>query len=199
MDEAILRAFETVPREKFAMPGQEGISYCDEDLPLGGGRCLMEPLTHARLIQAVRPKREDVALDIGGATGYSAAILSQLVTTVVAVECNPEFYKRAENLWRQQEVCNVAGFEGPLDRGCPEHAPYSLIFLNGAVATLPDDLLSQLSLGGRLVAVICRPGSRVGQATLIERISQDDFSSRPLFDASVAYLPGFEPRQEFVF
>lgn len=199
IDPAILEAYKTVPRERFVFPGQEGIAYCDEDLPLGGGRYLMEPLVHARMVQAAKPRPDDVVLDIATATGYSAAIFSSLVTTVVATESNPDFLKRAESVWRDLTLCNIAGFEGAPDKGAPDHAPYSLVFLGGAVAFVPERVLEQVAVGGRLVTVITEEGCSVGKATLIERLGQDQFSTRVLFDAATPYLPGLEPRKQFVF
>lgn len=199
VDEAILNAYRTVPRERFVLPGQEGIAYCDEDLPLGGGRFLMEPLVHARMVQAVKPRPDDVVLDIGTGTGYSAAIFSSLVTTVVATESHAALLKQAEKTWADLSCCNIAAFEGAADRGAPDHAPYSLVFLGGATAFIPERVLDQVAVGGRLIAVLTEEGSNVGKATLVERTSADHFSSRTLFDAATPYLPGLEPRKQFVF
>src|SRR5690606_998429 len=142
-------------------------------------------------IQAAAPKPTDVVLDIGGATGYSAAIFSGLVTTVIALEDTQTFLDIAEPIWREMELCNIAGMKGTLTEGAPEHAPYDLIFINGAVSSLPQNLMRQLSDGGRMVVVVRRAGEKVGKATLIQRITKDSFSSRILFDAAIPYLPGF--------
>lgn len=195
----ILNAYRTVPRERFVLPGQEGIAYCDEDLPLGGGRYLMEPVVHARMVQAVAPRADDVVLDIGTAAGYSAAIFSSLVTTVVATESNAGLLKHAEARWAELALCNIAGFEAAADKGAPDHAPYSLVFFGGSVAFIPERVLDQVAVGGRLIAVVCDGGSSVGKATLVERLDEDQFSSRILFDAATPYLPGLEPRKKFSF
>lgn len=198
-DEAILEAYRSTPRERFVLPGQEGIAYCDEDLPLGQGRYLMEPLVHARLVSAARPRKDDVVLDIGAATGYSAAIFSTLVSTVIATESAPGLLSRAEETWSSLGLCNIAGFSDTCGRGRVEHAPYNLIFLGGAVSFVPDEILQQIAVGGRLIAVIAEHDARVGKATLIERTTAEHFSSRCLFDAATPYLPGLEPRRQFVF
>jgi protein-L-isoaspartate(D-aspartate) O-methyltransferase len=199
VDPVILDAYRTIPRERFVFPGQEGIAYCDEDLPLGAGRFLMEPSVHARLVQAAAPRPDDVVLDIGAATGYSAAIFSSLVTTVIATEGNPELLRYAEAAWAELSLCNIAGFEGAADKGAPEHGPYSLVFLGGAVAFIPERVLDQVAVGGRLITVVTQAGCGVGKATLVERLDEDQFSSRVLFDAATPYLPGLEPRKQFVF
>ena len=74
----LLDAMGELPRELFVPPKARSIAYVDEDLALGGGRFLMEPLTFARLVQATAPQRHDTALDVGAATGYSSAVLARL-------------------------------------------------------------------------------------------------------------------------
>src|SRR6185312_17139031 len=84
-DEAILDAFLDVPRERFVPDHLAGIAYNDEDIPLGGGRYLLEPMVLARLLQLAGIGPEDGVLEIGAATGYATAILSRLAARVVAV------------------------------------------------------------------------------------------------------------------
>ena len=199
VSEPILNAFRTVPREEFVPEGQKGIAYCDEDMPVAKGRCLMEPVTHARLIQAVTPAANDTVLDIGGATGYSAAILSRLVGRVVAVEADPSLLTQAQANWARLGCDNVIGQPAGFAEGCAAHAPYSLIFVGGSVNCVPDALLAQLAPHGRLVAVIRGKGDKIGRATLFVKTANGAISERILFDAAVPYLPGHEPRNEFVF
>lgn len=200
VDPAVVEAFRAVPRERFAMPGQEGIAYGDEDLPLGAGRWLMEPLTHARLLQAAAPTSADVCLDIGSATGYSSAILSRMTSAVVSLGYHQAYLRRAEYVWSDLGYSNIAAFEGELTEGCEKYGPYSLIVINGAVSYLPPALMAQLTIGGRMVAVVNdRPDCRMGQAHVITRTAAEAYADRVLFDAAVPCLPEFAPRREFVF
>jgi protein-L-isoaspartate(D-aspartate) O-methyltransferase len=196
----IVEAFRHVPRELFVHPGQTGIAYGDEDLPLAEGRCLMEPLTHARLLSFALPVSEDTALVVGGATGYASAILSKLVSSVVSVDCFAEWTDNARRLWSDLGCQNITAHTGDLVWGCPEKSPYSLIFINGGVSHVPQSLLDQLSIGGRLVAVVNdKLGVMMGQGRIIYRTSEDNFSERVLFDAAVPCLREFAPRREFAF
>ncbi len=196
----ILESFRQVPRELFVHPGQAGIAYGDEDLPLAEGRCLMEPLTHARLLSAAVPAPGDTAMVVGGAAGYAGAILSRLVANVVSLECVPEWTEKACALWSDLGCHNVIAHSADLAWGCPEKSPYSLIFINGGVSHVPQSLLDQLSIGGRLVAVVNdKPGVMMGQGRIIYRTSEDHFSERVLFDAAVPCLREFAPRREFAF
>ena len=195
----LAEAFESVPREKFVPDTLKRIAYTDGDMSVGEGRYLLNPTTQARMIQAVQPKASDVVLDIGGATGYSAAVLSSLVTTVIALEEKQKFIKIADKIWQELGICNVASLSAKLTQGSPEHAPFDLIFLNGAITEIPEKLVAQLGEGGRLIAIIKQPGEAIGNVTLVQSLGEKRFSSYTLFEAGAHYLPGFEPLPAFSF
>lgn len=197
--EAILNAFGSTPREFFVPANLQEIAYCEDALSLGQGRYLFAPPLHARMIQAAAPQPSDIVLDIGCATGYSAAILSPLVTTVVALESDGKALAKANKLWAKLDVCNVAGLEGDLTQGAPEHAPYSLIVINGAVTEVPQKISDQLGAEGRLVAVVRKPGEMTGRAVLMRKSKGGACSAFTLFEACAHYLPGFESGEEFHF
>lgn len=199
VSEPILEAFRTVPREEFVPEGKRGIAYCDEDMPVSKTRCLMEPVTHARLIQAATPAANDTVLDVGTATGYSAAILSKLTSRVVALEPDVQLLAQAENTWARLGYSNILPHQGAFETGEAPYAPYTLIFVNGSVASVPDALLAQLAPNGRLVAVVKGRNDKIGRAMLFLKSTHGTVSERVLFDAAVPYLPGQEPRNEFVF
>lgn len=199
ISEPVLEAFRTVPREVFVPEHLRGLAYVDEDLPLGDGRYLMEPSVLARLIQAADVRHDDVVLNVGDDTGYSSAILSLLAGTVITVEARPDLLDVARVCWADFSCCNVAVIDGDMTEGCPEHAPYSLIFMKGAIAEIPDIFLAQLTLHGRLLAILRPAGAKIGTAVIIERVGDGKYSTRKLFDAATPYIPGFEPRTEFAF
>lgn len=199
VNDAILEAYRTVPREDFVPEDKRAIAYCDEDLPVGSGRCLMEPVTHARLMQAAQPSETDRVLDIGGATGYSAAIFSKIASRVVAVESDADLLSSAESSWNKANANNILPHHGSFADGVAGEAPFSLIFLNGSVCEIPGKLLEQLAPNGRLVAVVRKPSDRIGRAMLYTKSDTGSIGERVLFDAAVPYLPGHAPRTEFVF
>lgn len=197
--EDVIEAFGNLPRELFLPENKRGMAYIDEDLPLDNGMFCMEPVIHARMVQAVEPDANDSVLNIGDMTGYSSAILSDLVSTVVTLESKTGSLDQARGVWDELGCCNIAVVSGAAQRGSPEHAPYDLIFINGAVCGVPDVLLEQLAPKGRLVSVIKQSPQATGCITIIEKITDGKFSTSSLFDAATPYVPGFEPTSEFIF
>lgn len=199
VNEDILNAFRTVPREIFVPAEKQKIAYSDEDMPIGRARFLMEPVTHARLLQAAAPKADDAVLDIGCGSGYSSAVLAQLVSKVVAVDPDTELLAKAESNWKAIGDSAVITHCGPTYEGCSTHGPYSLIIINGSVAGIPDQILEQLAPGGRLLCVVKGQNDKIGKAFIIMKSQNGGVSERVLFDAAVPYLPGFAPVKSFRF
>lgn len=196
-DPEVLAAMAELPRETFLPKALQGVAYVDEDLPLGNGRYLMEPCVLARLLQAATIRSTDVALVIGCTTGYSAAVLSRLASAVVAVESDAKLVQAATNTLAELQIDTVAVMQGELREGCPKQAPFDVIVFDGAVSEIPDALVAQLADGGRLVAAV-RKTQAIGRGMLIVR-SGDVIARRELFDATIPWLPGFEPAPGFVF
>lgn len=196
-DEAVLEAFLAIPRERFVPADLSGIAYIDDDIPLGGGRVLLEPMVLARLLQLASLRAEDRVLEIGAATGYAAAILARLAERIVALECDARLAAMARARFKELAIDNVTLAEGPLERGHPAGAPYDVILVDGAVAAIPDAVAQQLAEGGRLVTVV-KPEQGMGHGVLMTRVD-GGLSQRPVFDAATLLLPGFQPAPAFVF
>ena len=196
-DAAVLEAFSSVPRELFLREAQRPRAYLDEDVEVGEGRHMMEPMVLARLLQAARIAPGEVVLEVGCASGYATALLARLAATVVALESDRRLAQRAGQFLAELEVDNAVVVQGPLTAGWPEQAPFDLIFVNGAVSEAPAALVDQLAPGGRLLTVL-RPARGLGQGLLIERHGEAA-SERFLFDAAIPWLEGFAPRPGFVF
>lgn len=195
-DEELLAALASVPRELFVPEALRSLAYCDEDIPIGNGRFLMEPMVLAQLLQMAAIQPGDTLLDVGCGTGYSSAVAASLANRVVAVESDKALASRAADVLAELSIGNVTVVEGPLEEGCPKHGPYQAIVLQGAVEFVPPAILQQLTEGGRLVAVVLHDG--VGRATLMQR-THGAVSGRIIFDAAVARLPGFSRQPGFIF
>jgi protein-L-isoaspartate(D-aspartate) O-methyltransferase len=196
-DPRILAAMRHLPREKFLPLGTASLAYADEDVPLGNGRFMMEPMVLARLLQIAEPKEGERALVVGCGTGYGAAVLSQCGPRVTAVEDDQALLAIARDALGA-EAPGVNLVAGPLAAGWSAGAPYDVILIEGAVKSIPDAIAKQLKVaGGRLVAVIAGPG-RTNQAVLAESTSVG-LRAQPVFDCGTPALPSLLPAPEFVF
>lgn len=196
-DFAVLEAMLAVPRERFVPAHLHGVAYVDEDVPLGNGRFLVEPMVFGRLLQMAAIEPEDIVLDVGCATGYASAVMARLARSIVALEEDRAWTQRAAANCRELGLTNVAVVDGPLTAGYPPRAPYHVIIFGGAVSAIPPEISSQLAEGGRLLAVV-KPDSGMGKAVLVTRL-EGVLAQRIIFDAGTSMLPSFAPRPGFVF
>ncbi|MCV0398034.1 MAG: protein-L-isoaspartate O-methyltransferase [Rhizobiaceae bacterium] len=201
-DHAIVSALLSVPREEFVPATRRALAYIDEDLlltPAAGAnpaRWLMEPSPFAKLLQLARITPDSVVLDVGCATGYSAAVLSRIAQSVIAVEQDEALAQLATSTLTGLGYDNAVVVTGPLAEGYPSEAPFDVILLEGAVETIPQALLDQLKDGGRLVAAEGTGNAAVAKAWIRDGAS---ISAVRGFNAAVKPLPGFEKAAEFQF
>lgn len=196
-DPAIIEVMLAVPRERFVPAPLRGIAYVDEDVPLGGGRYLMEPMVFGRLLQTAAIGRDDAVLDVGCGSGYASAVMAQLARRVVALEEDPALARSAAANFAELALSNVLLVDGPLAAGWSQLAPYDVILFNGAVAAIPPAIAGQLAKGGRLLAVVLAD-SGMGKAVLMTRV-EDVYAQRIVFDAGTPMLPGFAAPPSFAF
>jgi protein-L-isoaspartate(D-aspartate) O-methyltransferase len=201
-DRPLLAAFDEVPREGFVPVGRESLAYMHQDVPVSPGidgsepRFMLAPMVLARMIQALEVGAGAKVLDVGCGLGYSSAVLARVGCSVVALEASQALADEARRRLARHGADGVMLASGPLDRGCPDAAPYDAILVNGAVEVRPDELLGQLVDGGRLACV--QGQGRAAQATLYVR-SGKAFGSRALFDAAAPPLASFRAIPGFVF
>jgi protein-L-isoaspartate(D-aspartate) O-methyltransferase len=194
----LLAAIGDLPRERFLPPGLRSVAYADDDVPLGKGRFLMEPMVLARLIQTLQPQQADKALVVASGAGYGAALLSRLVKAVVAVESDAGLVDAAGQTIRNLAIANVQAVVGKMEEGCAAQAPYDVILIEGAVQKVPEAILDQLAEGGRLGTVIGGATGTLGVAHLMVKEGGVTWG-RPLFDAGTPLLPGFAAPPRFTF
>lgn len=196
LDDRLTDVLGSLPRERFLPRELQGIAYVDEDIHLGNGRYMLEPLVLARLIQLARIGSGDMVLDVGCVTGYAAAVMASMAGTVIAIDQDEAMVTAATETLADMDITNVAVVEAPLTEGLADQGPYDVILLEGAVHQVPDALLDQLAEGGRLLAVIREDG--VGVAHVLTR-KNGIVGRRRVFDAGTPVLPGFEKKKAFVF
>ena len=196
----LLDALLSLPREAFVPSTQQDIAYIDEDILVAdspeGPRYLMEPSPLAKLLQLGEVGTGDHALVIGCGTGYSAAVLSRLAKSVIALESDPGLADLAKATLADLGCDNVTVVKGTLREGHLTGAPYDVIFVDGSIEVVPESLSDQLGEGGRLVAVEGR--GNAGIARLFLKTS-GVVTGRRAFNAAIKPLPGFERAEAFVF
>lgn len=195
-DPRVLAAMGEVPRELFVPRGLRDVAYSDEDLDFGDGRRLIEPLALAKMLQAAAVRADDTALVIGCDTGYCAAVLSRLASTVFLLASSEAEAAAIDRLLTEVGCDNVVVRVGDPRKGLQELAPFDVILLAGAVVEEPRHLLDQLADGGRLVAVVMQ--GLAGKVTVWERIGDAVGSISP-FDAAIPPLPALLPEPRFIF
>src|SRR3546814_4517402 len=147
----------------------------------------MEPMVLARLLQLAQVGPEDLVLDIGSTTGYSAAVLARLAAAVVGLDCDGAATAEATANLAQLGMDNAVFVVGPLDRGYVKQAPYNVIVFQGAIDAVPPEIADQLAEGGRLVAVLRQPRG-LGLGTVFVR-EHGTLTGRAAFDAATPLLP----------
>lgn len=201
-DKPLLQAFLDVPREKFVPSVRAPLAYIDDDVLISTAtaesipRYLMQPSPFAKLAQLANIQPEDVVLDVGCGTGYSAAILSRVSGSVIAVECDGNLAGQATAILSSLGFDNVVVVTGPLETGYASEAPYDVIVIEGSVDHVPGTLFDQLKNGGRLVVV---EGTGNSGKSMIYVKNEGIISGRRAFNSAVKPLPGFEKVAEFEF
>lgn len=190
----IIEAMLSVPREVYVPDDRREAAYIGENLPLGGGRVLLEPRTLAKLLDAMDLRPGEMVLDLACGLGYSAAVLARLVGTVVAIEEDEGMAADAQRLLSEEGVDNALVLAGPLVAGAAKHAPYDAIMVQGGVETVPEAVLDQLKDGGRIGAIFM--DGPLGTAKIGYK-SDGRVTWRPVFNAAAPVLDGFRMARAF--
>lgn len=193
-DPHVIAAMGHVAREDFVPAASRSVAYSDRGVSVGEGRALNAPLATGRLLNIAELTKDDNILLVGAATGYTAAVLAQLVGSVVAVEQSGKLATKAKS--------NLSGFDnvrveksGHAD-GFAEAAPYSAIIIDGVVDQVPATLTDQLSAQGRLVGAIMDKG--VARLAIGHKVG-NSMSYQYFADCGGTTLPGFERAKSFSF
>lgn len=190
----IIHAFLTVPREKFVPSDKGSIAYADAPIILGKQRQLMEARSFGKMLNTLQPKREDAVLIIAAGLGYSAAIFSQLVDSVIAIEDDPELAQEAEAALNRAQYHNAVILEAELTEGVKNAGPFDMIFIDAGVQCIPDILLEQLNEGGKIGATFVT--DNFGEFRLGVKTS-GSVDWRPMFTVMAPLLPGFVKTEAF--
>jgi protein-L-isoaspartate(D-aspartate) O-methyltransferase len=197
LDPAVLALLSIVRREEFVPSAFQALAFVDTEVPLPAGQCMLAPRVEARLLQELAVQKHERVLEVGAGSGYMAALLAHRAQHVTTLETQPELVRMAAANLKRAAVMNATVLQADGARGLPAEAPFDVILLSGSVAEVPQGLLAQLKVGGRLAAIVGQ--QPVMRATLVTRQGEHGYASVELFDTVAPRLTGFGEPARFVF
>jgi protein-L-isoaspartate(D-aspartate) O-methyltransferase len=197
LDPAVLHTLQHMAREMFVPAAYQALAYTDTEIPLGHGQAMVAPRIDARLMHDVALKPTDKVLEIGTGSGYLTALLADRLHHVVSLEINPELHARARANLQGAGISNVDLRMADGSAGASDAGPFDAIVLGGSVYEVPQALLDQLKVGGRLIAIVGE--EPVMQATLYTRTSASAWDHKVLWDTTAPRLLGFKQPSRFTF
>jgi len=188
-DQAVLRAIDAVPREKFVLPEFSSSAYADQAMPIACGQTISQPYVVAYMTEQLGVTREHRVLEVGTGSGYQAAILSQLAGQVITVERYRTLAETARMVLAELGYDNVTVIAGDGLEGVPAHAPYDRIIVTAAAETIPQALVDELAVGGVMVLPL---GEHDGPQRLVKLMRGEDAVAREdlIWVRFVPLLPG---------
>ncbi|MEE2789099.1 MAG: protein-L-isoaspartate(D-aspartate) O-methyltransferase [Myxococcota bacterium] len=182
-DAGVLNAMETVPRHHFMPDATRHLAYGDHPVPIGHDQTISQPLIVAFMTEALHLKPEDTVLEIGTGSGYQTAVLAEIVKKVYSIEIVPPLGQQAARILTDKGYSNVQTRIGDGDVGWPEAAPFDAIMLTAAPPKIPQPLLDQLAVGGRLIA----PVGRDAQTLVVVRRTSTGYTRNTVM--AVRFVP----------
>lgn len=185
-DKAVLDAMRRAPRHEFVPGVSISAAYSDRPLPIGHGQTISQPYIVAYMTEMLKPKKDQVVLEIGAGSGYQAAILAEIVKEVYTIEIVPGLGEQAAKRLERLKYTNVTVKVGDGYHGWKEHGPYDAIIVTAAASHIPPPLIEQLKPGGRM-AIPVGPPFQVQQLLLVEK--RDDGSVVQRSEMPVRFVP----------
>ncbi len=150
-DQKVLDAMKKVPRHEFVPEHLRKYAYADEPLPIGEDQTISQPYIVAYMTEQLELKPTDKILEIGTGSGYQAAVLAEIADSVFTIEIVDVLARRAESTLKTLGYKNIMVKSGDGYKGWPEHAPFDKIIITAAPTRIPQPLVEQLKVGGRLI------------------------------------------------
>lgn len=179
VDKNVLEAIRKIPRHLFLDSSFEDFAYQDKPFPIGAGQTISQPYTVAFQSQLLEVKKEDKVLEIGTGSGYQTAVLCTMGAKVYSVERQNELFKKTSVLLPKMGIRPKHLSFGDGYKGLPNYAPYDSIIVTAGAPIIPQPLMAQLKIGGRLVIPV---GEDTQVMTLLIRKSETQFEKHELGD-----------------
>jgi protein-L-isoaspartate(D-aspartate) O-methyltransferase len=183
-DQRVLEVMERVPRHLYVPANLRESAYEDRPLPIGQGQTISQPYIVALMTQLAKPQPDSKALDVGTGSGYQAAVLGELCKEVYSIEIVEQLAEQAAERLARLGYNNIHVRAGDGYQGWPEHAPFDLIIVAAAPASVPQPLVEQLAPGGRMIIPV---GRFQQDLMVIEKL--EDGTVREWSEIPVAFVP----------
>jgi protein-L-isoaspartate(D-aspartate) O-methyltransferase len=201
----ILALLAHLKREEFVPLAHKALAFVDMEIPLLGdtdeamrrGHCMLAPKVEARMLQDLNVLPHEKVLEVGAGSGYMAALLGSRAQRVITLEIEPELARMARTNLQRAGLLNVEVREADGAKGLPAEGPFDVIALSGSVHEVPQALLAQLKIGGRLGAIT--GDDPVMRATFIRRTGDASYETIQPWDTVAPRLAGFPEPSRFHF
>jgi len=185
LDQSVLDLLCTVRREDFVPPALRALAFTDVELPLridgvDTGEVMMTPKVEARLLQELGIQAHEVVLEVGTGSGYMAALAAHRAHSVLSIEIDGRLFAFGMANLARAGIRNVRIEQADGALGWRERAPYDVVIISGSLPVLPDPLLAQLKVGGRLAAIVGE--APVMTAQIVTRATETSYDTLPLFE-----------------
>ena len=201
LDGQVLSLLSVVKRENFVPLAHKALAFADMEIPLQSsgskGQCMLAPKVEARLLQDANIQAKDKVLEIGTGSGYMAALLAQKASSVISLEIDPALAQMARANLQNAGITNVDVRQADGSQGASGDGPFDVIVLSGSVPDVPQHLLNQLTLGGRLLAIVGE--DPIMRASVITRKGDQQWQTSEPWDTVAPRLQGFPEHNRFSF
>jgi protein-L-isoaspartate(D-aspartate) O-methyltransferase len=201
LDGQVLSLLSVVKRENFVPLAHKALAFADLEIPLQAsgsqGQCMLAPKVEARLLQDAALQSTDKVLEIGTGSGYMAALLAHQAASVLSIEIDPTLAQLARHNLHSAGIDNVEVRQADGSQGAPADGPFDVIVLSGSVPDVPQHLLNQLKLGGRILAIVGE--EPVMRASIITRKGEQQWQTSEPWDTMAPRLQGFPEHNRFSF
>lgn len=171
-DPKVLEAMNKVPRHMFLEYGLDHLAYLDKPLPIGAKQTISQPYTVAMQTHLLSLSKYDKVLEIGTGCAYQTAILAELGVRVYSIERQKSLYLLAQKNLSRLEYHSPVLFYGDGFAGLPQFAPFKGILITCGAPEIPQTLLKQLAIGGKMVIPV---GKEIQTMVVVERVGEDEF------------------------
>lgn len=192
----VIEAMLSTPREEYVPRNLRSVAYAADHLGIGEGRYILDSRVMAKLLDALAIQPNELVLDIGCGLGYSTALIAHLAEMVIAVEADENMAAEAGRILVEHSADNALVLNGVLADGAVQHGPYDVIVIEGGVEDVPEAIIAQLKVGGRMAMI--RMQGALGQCVVGHK-TENGIDWRRAFDAAAPVLGGFNAASEFLF